>query len=95
VEEILNYLEPARLLSVFEPGETFRVYLTCYRALRANEDPRAGDILNEAHHLLQERAAKISDEGERRSYLENVAANREIVEECAQRRGDATVNQGE
>jgi len=80
VEEIVSYLETGTLDGTDEP---FRVYLTCYRVLRANGDPRAEEILEEAHHLLQERAAKISDEGERRSYLENVAANREIASEYA------------
>jgi tetratricopeptide (TPR) repeat protein len=76
VEEILSYLETGNLDRLFEP---FRVYLTCYRVLRAADDPRAGGVLETAHRLLQERAAKISDEEERRSYLENVAAHREIV----------------
>jgi hypothetical protein len=56
-----------------------RIYLTCYRVLQANADPRAEEILCTAHNLLQERAAKIDDEELRRSYLENVAAHREIV----------------
>jgi tetratricopeptide (TPR) repeat protein len=83
VEEILDYLEHGQMVIVWGMGEAFRVYLTCYRVLEANADPRAQDLLEEAHGLLQERAAKISDEGERRSYLENVAANREIVSEYA------------
>ena len=61
--------------------EPFRVYLTCYHVLRANQDLRAQEILVTAHRLLQEQAAKISDEEMRRSFLENVAAHREIVEE--------------
>jgi len=76
VEEILSYLETATLDGAFEP---LRVYLTCYRVLQANDDARADRILEEAHCFLQQRAAKISDEEERRSYLQNVAANREIV----------------
>jgi tetratricopeptide (TPR) repeat protein len=80
VEEILSYLETDTLDGTLEP---FWVYLTCYRVLKAHDDPRADDILKEAHSLLQERAAKISDEGDRRSYLENVAAHREIGSEYA------------
>jgi len=79
VEEIVRYLETHPTLDGTE--EPFRVYLTCYRVLRANHDPRAGDILDTAHRLLQERAAKIEDEELRRSFLENVAAHRETVEE--------------
>jgi len=78
VDEILEYLQASTLDGTFEPG---RVYLTCYRVLKANDDPRAHQILDEGYRFLQERAVKVSDEGERRSYLENVAANREIVEE--------------
>lgn len=78
VEEILTYLETGALQGPMEP---FRVYLTCYRVLQTNSDPRAQTILEETYHLLQERAAKISDEGERRSFLENVTAHRELVSE--------------
>ena len=38
-------------------------------------------ILSKAYHLLQERAARIGDEELRRSFLENGAAHRAIVEE--------------
>ena len=44
-------------------------------------DPRAGEILERAYRQIQSRADKIEDEALRRSYLENVAANREIVRE--------------
>ena len=57
----------------------FRVYLTCYRVLKAGRDPRAQEVLGTAYRQLQERAAKITDEAIRRSFLENVAAHREIV----------------
>ena len=82
-EEILDYLEsyPSTESGHALDGtvEPFRVYLTCYRVLRANQDSRAETILKEAHALLQERAAKIDDEEMRRSFLENVVAHREIV----------------
>jgi hypothetical protein len=39
--------------------------------------------VSQAHRLLQERAAKISDERLRHSFLENVAANRKIMGEFA------------
>jgi len=86
VEEILSYLvgrTDRTLSSLFGLGEPLRVYLTCYRVLQASGDPRVDDILEEGYRFLQERAAKIGDEEERRSYLENVAANREIVREYA------------
>jgi hypothetical protein len=79
VEEILKHLEDHTLDGAKEP---FRVYLTCYRILQANQDPRAETILNQAHDLLQEQAANISDEEMRRSFLENVVYHQEIVREC-------------
>jgi adenylate cyclase len=80
VEELLDFLQDNTLDGTAEP---FRVYLTCYRVLRANQDPRAEVLLATAHNLLQGQAAKIEDEGMRRSFLENVAAHREIVREFA------------
>jgi DNA-binding SARP family transcriptional activator/predicted ATPase/Tfp pilus assembly protein PilF len=76
VEEILNHIETGTLDGTDEP---LRVYLTCYRVLVASQDLRAQGILSAAHRLLQERAAKIGDEDLRRSYLENVPAHREIL----------------
>jgi hypothetical protein len=77
VGEILDHMEahPA-LLGTWEP---LRIYLTCYRVLQASGDPRAGELLDAAYHLLQERAAGIEDDDLRRSFLENVAAHGEIV----------------
>jgi predicted ATPase/DNA-binding SARP family transcriptional activator/Tfp pilus assembly protein PilF len=77
VAEILAYLEANTLDGTDEP---FWVYLVCYRVLRAVQDPRAQVILSTACRLLQERAARIG-KTLRRSFLENVAAHRELVEE--------------
>jgi hypothetical protein len=77
VEEILVYLETDTLEGTEEP---IWIYLTCYRALHANQDPRAEDILTTAYDLLSEWAAKIEDDELRRSYLENVAFHREIMD---------------
>jgi adenylate cyclase len=77
VDEILSYLEDRTLEGTEEP---FRIYLTCYRVLHANDDPRAEEILAEAHALLQEQATQISDEAMRRTFLENVPAHRAIVQ---------------
>ncbi len=78
VEEIMSYLETSALDGMDEP---LRVYLTCYRVLRANQDGRARSILTTAYHLLQERAARISDAQMRRLFLENVTAHQELVSE--------------
>jgi adenylate cyclase len=78
VEEILHHMATGTLDGTLEP---FRIYLTCYRVLQANRDPRAGELLDMAHNLLQERAAKIGDEDLRHSFLENMANHREILKE--------------
>ncbi|NJN66886.1 MAG: tetratricopeptide repeat protein [Chloroflexaceae bacterium] len=63
------------------PGtdEPFRVYLTCSQVLLANQDARAPEVLRTAWALLQERAAQIEDDRLRHSFLENVAAHRELL----------------
>jgi len=89
VQEILGHLESDAPATTDVPSasghgldgteEPARIYLTCYHVLRASQDPRAQDILDTAHGRLQEQASTISDEQVRRSFLENVAAHREIV----------------
>jgi predicted ATPase/Tfp pilus assembly protein PilF len=81
VEEIMAYLEDHTLDGAEEP---FLVYVTCYRVLRAGEDPRAQKVLDTAYYLLQDQANRIGDEKLRRSFLENVAVHREILSEWAQ-----------
>jgi hypothetical protein len=54
VEEILGLMESHTLEGTEEP---IRVYLTCYRVLMANQDPRAKELLNTAFRLVEERAA--------------------------------------
>jgi serine/threonine protein kinase/tetratricopeptide (TPR) repeat protein len=80
VNEILHYLETGTLDGTVDP---LRVYLTCYQALRDTEPSHAREILTTAYDLLQERAWQIEDESLRRSYLEDVAAHREIAKEYA------------
>ena len=94
VEEILAHLEvhDASIgLGYSLEGSTdpLQVYLTCYRVLSANQDPRAEQVLMTAHSVLQEQASKIDDGRLRRSFLENVPAHREIVAEV--RRGQNPV----
>jgi DNA-binding SARP family transcriptional activator/predicted ATPase/Tfp pilus assembly protein PilF len=91
-EAILAHLEETRHLTTRQTPasghgldgaiDPFHVYLTCYRVLAANGDPRAPEILAAAHRLLQAQAAKIGDDELRRSYLENVITHREIVQEA-------------
>jgi class 3 adenylate cyclase/tetratricopeptide (TPR) repeat protein len=80
VDEILGCLEETTPDGTYEP---FRVYLTCYHVLAAGQDPRARGVLATAHQLLRERASRIEDEQEQGSFLEQVAAHREIAREFA------------
>jgi DNA-binding NarL/FixJ family response regulator len=56
-----------------------RIHLTCYRVLCANQDARAQAVLELAQRVLHKRAAQITHEARRRSFLENVATHREIT----------------
>ena len=85
VDEILTYIEANKKPKgsshpLDGTEEPFRILLTCYQVLKSNDDPRASMILQEAYNLLQERAANIHDENLWYCFLNNVAANREIVE---------------
>ena len=60
--------------------DALRVYLTCYRYLKANADPRAATLLlQQARQLLQSRAAKITDPALRQSFLRNIPSHREVL----------------
>jgi predicted ATPase/DNA-binding SARP family transcriptional activator len=92
VEEIVAHLESG---GAHSPGSghaldgaisPFQVYLTCYHVLEANQDDRAPVVLATAHDLLRARAARIGDETMRRSFLENVAAHRQLVQAFARMR---------
>jgi hypothetical protein len=80
--EILAWIEVNGSAGIEYP---LQVYLTCYRTLQvtAGGDPtvvaRAHSLLADAHKLLMERAADISDEALRRKFLANVKTNREIL----------------
>ncbi|CAG1015709.1 partial Response regulator protein VraR, partial [Anaerolineae bacterium] len=81
VEEILKY-QGTKTLEESE-NDPCQIYLACYRVLKAGPDPRAFTVLQTAHQILQDRAARLSDEQRRHSYLENIAAHREILAEMA------------
>jgi tetratricopeptide (TPR) repeat protein len=73
IEQILAHLGAGGAV------EGLLIYLTCYKVLRATNDPRAATILERAYAMLRERADRISDGPTRRSYLENVPYHREIA----------------
>ena len=77
VDEIVTHLEAGGSLDgAFEP---FRIYLTCFQVLETSQDDRAATVLASAYRQLQAQAAQIGDEELRRSFLENVAAHRELA----------------
>ena len=60
-------------------GEPMWVYLTCYRVLQAAGDPGAVTLLRTAYELLQGRAAALETKAQRRTFLKNIPAHREIL----------------
>jgi predicted ATPase/class 3 adenylate cyclase len=76
VTDILAYLETNALDGAESPA---LVYLACYQVLQAANDPRANELLAQGYRFLMDRAAKISDEALRRSFLEYVPWNRELL----------------
>ena len=60
-------------------ADPIRVYLTCVQGLKELQDPRWIELLENAHKLLMEQAAKLPDDESRRAFLENIPWHREIV----------------
>ena len=78
VERILPHLPQTEFLHhSFDPCQ---VHLTCWRVLDTSHDPRATVVLEQAHAKTRAIASSIEDEELRRSFLENVTVNREILE---------------
>jgi hypothetical protein len=65
--------------------EVFHIWVN---VLQATGDQRARDVLEGGYAKLQECATKIKDEGLRRSFLENVPYNREMVKLWEEQRGN-------
>jgi len=76
IEETLTTLAEGSLNAT---QDLIEIYSTCYQVLRVLGDPRASEMLAKGHALLQERAACISDDALRRSFLEKVPYQRELV----------------
>jgi len=76
-QEILAYLD--REQSVDAANEPLRIWLTCYRVLRANQNPRAPEILASTFHRLRQRLARIPDPDTRRAIIAQSPWCREII----------------
>ncbi len=83
VEQVLEHigLEKDEANSLDRAEEPMRIYLNCYRVLKAAGDSRAAAVLATAYQLLQEQAGQISDLKTRDAFLYNVHAHRAILEE--------------
>lgn len=79
-EKILTYLNKHTLSGT---EDSMRIYLTCAQVLRAADDERACDLINEAHDILQQQAENIEKKELRQSYLENVVVNQQIIQQYA------------
>jgi adenylate cyclase len=85
VDDILGYLDGGHELGGTETP--FLILQTCIGVLRAVQDPRTTGLLQRSYALLQERAARISDEAARQVFLQAVRWHRDIVQEWEARNG--------
>jgi tetratricopeptide (TPR) repeat protein len=76
VEQIL---EVGRLRGFAGTNEPFRIQLTCYQVLEACHDLRADEVIAKVYHQLLIYKETIKDVTLENSFLENVAAHREII----------------
>jgi adenylate cyclase len=84
VEQLLDTWEMRGTLGLDQPIQDM---LICYQVLAAAQDPRAPGLLERGYRLLQECATNIEEENLRRAFLENVRANRELLEIWRDARG--------
>jgi hypothetical protein len=82
-DEVASYLSAGGTLDGTE--EPLRIYLACYNALAAEQDPRCGEILKSACGILNAQASKISVLSSRRRFIDNVSWRRELMEHSARR----------
>ncbi len=77
-EAIVEHLdEGGSLEGTWEP---LRLHLTAVEVLRAAGDERADRVLTRAGAELRDRAARIADDDDRRTFLESIPWHRRIVE---------------
>ncbi len=74
--DLLHHLERG---SVDGTDEPFRIYLTCYEVLQAQNDPQAAALLEQAYQLLREQAERLDDAAAQQAFLEQVPTHRALV----------------
>ena len=77
-EEPIDQVERRFAQAISEVTDAFDVCLICFRVSKAASSPAAAPFLHLAYRQLEIRAARLPEEA-RRSFLENVPANRELV----------------
>ncbi len=79
VEEILELVRThPHILMPNLYFDAFAIDIACYEVLHARQDKRAAPLLEASYQHLSSRLEQIADPQLRRSYLENVAANRAL-----------------
>lgn len=73
IEQVLEILAEHPWVGLDAP---FELYMTCYRVLDMQRDPRASQVLRDAQERLQASAEQIDDLALRRSFMEGVEAYR-------------------
>ena len=76
VHDLLEHLASGGTL---EGTASLPILLTCYQTLARAGDPRAAELLASTHTRLQARAATITDDALRHSFLNCIPEHREII----------------
>ncbi len=79
VNQILSVLESTRPNAIQHLGQ---IFLICYQTLIANQDLRATAVLARGHTLLQAQAETLIDLSLQHSFLFNVVAHRQLMEQA-------------
>jgi predicted ATPase len=75
--EIWDFIEPSQGMGLEMP---FLAYLACSRAFEKTAQlEKSQEILESGYHVLMQRAAQISDQDWRTSFLENVPEHKELI----------------
>lgn len=83
-KEALHFLNEA--LAVLEKfgangyEDPLSIYWGCYALLNEFDDPRAGQILQTAHTILNEQITSLPDEQSRQAFVQNIATNQKILQ---------------
>lgn len=83
-DEIIEHLNQQSAPNGRAEPAPMDMYLNLINLLRVNGDPRYESVLVKSHEVLLKKAAKISDEAIKTSFLENVSTHKEILSQFSQ-----------